>query len=358
MEKIEEKITKIELAITKLLDNKSKIVFLSPDTKGAAKASVSMIYRMALVLQKKGYSVEILTERADYMNPSAWLGAEYGEIPHTSIEKNQLVVGPQDFIVIPEVYGSVFEQILHMPVEKILLSQVYDFLLDGFSPGKSWVDFDVSQVITTSKTVADMIQELTPKAVNFIEPYIPEYFKPSELPTKPIIGIYCSEQKKAAKIIKTFYLKYPLYRFISFKDMHGMSEKDFSNNLKECAVSIWVDDDSTFGTFPVESILCNVPVIGKVPNIIPEWMLDNNGIWVYDENQIPELVFNYIKNWLEDTLPENLENVSTTLEGKYTYDIFEKTVIETFEAFKRDKIDYLEKIKETLKTPVEENDNK
>jgi hypothetical protein len=220
------------------------------------------------------------------------------------------------------------------------------------------VDFDVMNCITTSKTLSEMVKDLVPAGqIDFIEPGIPEHFKPTEMPQIPVVAIHARDQRKAAKIIKSFYLKYPLYRFVSFKDMHGMTEVDFAKNLKECAVSVWVDDDSTFGTFPVESLKCNVPVIGKVPNIIPEWMSDDNGIWVYDENQIPDLVFNYIKNWMEDGLPENLQNVSEGMKEKYTIETFEKATIETYNIMFERTIAKLNKIKETFEKTLNTNEN-
>ncbi len=202
-----------------------------------------------------------------------------------------------------------------------------------------------------------MIEDTVPvEDVQFIEPMVEDNFTASEKPQKPIIAIHCREARKAAKIIKAFYLKYPIYRFISFKDMHAMNHKDFAENLKECAVSVWVDDDSSFGRFAVESIKCCVPVIGKVPNIIPEWMTDDNGVWVYDENQIPEILSSYIKNWLDDTLPENLMNVSQSIGEKYTKEMFEKNTIEVFQHLFNKKMSKLEKIKENFNQTVEENE--
>jgi hypothetical protein len=49
--------------------------------------------------------------------------------------------------------------------------------------------------------------------------------------------------------------------------MRGLSEKEFSDTLKECFLSVWVDDDSAFGTFPLESMASGVPVIGKIPKL-------------------------------------------------------------------------------------------
>ena len=212
MEKINETLKNIGEAIDKIKNKECKIVFLSPDTRGTARASVAFIYRQALVLKNNGYNVSILHEKNDYIKPGGWLGEEFDSLEHTSIENNDLKVGPQDFIVIPEIYGNVFEQIQQLPIDKVILVQAYDYLLDSFSPGSSWVNFDVNECITTSKAVADMIDELSDTRIQFVNPAISDVFKKSDMPQKPIVSIHCRDQRKAAKIIKTFYLKYLCFK--------------------------------------------------------------------------------------------------------------------------------------------------
>jgi hypothetical protein len=41
------------------------------------------------------------------------------------------------------------------------------------------------------------------------------------------------------------------------------------------------------------------PVIGKVPNMKPEWMNEENGIWTYQFNDIVDIIANYTQNWLK-----------------------------------------------------------
>jgi glycosyltransferase involved in cell wall biosynthesis len=77
-----------------------------------------------------------------------------------------------------------------------------------------------------------------------------------------------------------------------------MSYTEFADALSECMVSVWVDDESTFGTFPLESMKCGVPVIGKIPDQEPEW-LGENGMWTYDGNKIAEILGTYVLSWLE-----------------------------------------------------------
>ena len=75
---------------------------------------------------------------------------------------------------------------------------------------------------------------------------------------------------------------------------------------------------------------CKTPVIGKMPNILPEWMevkdedgnpmVKDNGIWTNTTNNIPELIGRYLKLYLEDSEPsEILENMEKTT-GVYTSD--------------------------------------
>jgi hypothetical protein len=142
--------------------------------------------------------------------------------------------------------------------------------------------------------------------MDVVEPFISDNFSKKEKPSKPIISIHTREPRDSAKIIKTFYLKYPQYRWITFRDMRGIKQEDFANFLKESYVSVWVDSESGFGTYPLESMISGTPVIGKVPNLKPEWMNEENGVWTYQFNEIVDIIANYTQNWLEDNISEEL----------------------------------------------------
>ena len=43
------------------------------------------------------------------MGIAEWLGEEYANLPHVSIESQQLQVGPSDFVIIPEAFASINE---------------------------------------------------------------------------------------------------------------------------------------------------------------------------------------------------------------------------------------------------------
>jgi hypothetical protein len=181
---------------------------------------------------------------------------------------------------------------------------------------------------------------------------IPEVFKKKEKPSKPIISIHTREARDTSKIIKSFYLKYPQFRWITFRDMRGIKQDDFANFLQESYLSIWVDNESGFGTFPLESMVSGTPVIGKIPNLKPEWMTEENGLWLNNFNEIIDVVANFTQNWLEDNISENLYvNMKLTGEGYQDYKKFESSVVSLFEGYlnTRSEIfqDQLEKIKQS-----------
>lgn len=183
MEKSKEIVKNLESAIAKINNKENKIIFLVPDTKGNGKSSVIHLYKQALALKNNGYNVAILHEKNDFIKVGSWLTPECDELEHMSIEDNNLVVGPSDFIIVPEVYGTVFEQISSMPLEKIIYVQSFDYMLEAFSPGKSWVELGAEECITTSNTLKNMIEDTVPvEDVQFIEPSISEEFSVSDKP--------------------------------------------------------------------------------------------------------------------------------------------------------------------------------
>jgi glycosyltransferase involved in cell wall biosynthesis len=326
---------KIKNSISNLRNKKSKIYFMVQDTKGNAKASVKYIYEMAMVLKNNGFNVIILHEKPDYTGVGKWLGVEYEQLPHQPIEGQNLEVAPEDFLVLPEIFGYAMDQIKSIPCGRIVLTQSYRYILETLQPGQNWAQFGFLKCITTSLKQKDYIEKIMKQTTfDIIEPLISEYFEPRKLPAMPIVAVHTRDQSDTINLIKTFYLKFPQYRWFTFKDMRGLSEKEFAETLKECFLSVWIDDDSSFGTFPLESMSCGVPVIAKVPNIQPEWMEENNGIWVTDKTLMTDFVADFIQNWLEDNVkPDLYEEMEKTSKKYKNKQLFESNVVKLFEGY-------------------------
>ena len=117
-------IEKVRKSIENLRNKSSRIYFFVHDTKGNAKASIKYIYDMALILRKEGYNTIILHEKKEYDGVSNWLGEEYMvELPHNYIENSNIEISPEDFLVLPEIFGFVMEQVKNLPCGKIILCQ-------------------------------------------------------------------------------------------------------------------------------------------------------------------------------------------------------------------------------------------
>ena len=328
-------IEKLEKSIENLGSKSSKIYFFVQDTKGNAKASVRHIYDMAMTLKNLGYNSHILHEKSDYFGVQDWLGGEYMELPHTAVEGQNLQIAPEDTIIIPELFGYVMSQVANLPCAKIVVCQSYDYIFETLQPGQTWSQFGFNKCITTSESMRDYISKtMRGCSIDVLEPTLFEGFNRSKFPAKPIIAIHTREQRDAINFIKSFYAKFPQYRWISFRDMRSLSQKEFADVLKDCMVSVWVDDISSFGTYPLESMACGVPVIGKAPSLVPNWISENNGIWIQEKTRLQDILADFIQNWLEDNVSDNLYNGGIETANNYKdSEKFKNTVSSLFEGY-------------------------
>ena len=348
-----ELVLKLEKSIEQIKDKKARIYFFVQETKGNAKASIRYVYDFALALYKDGYNVIMLTEKPDFTPIDSWLAGEYSQIPHQPIEGGSLAIAPEDLFFLPEIFGFVMEQVKNLPCAKIVITQGYDYILETLQPGASWADFGFLKCITTSDIMKTKIMRtMTNISFDILEPLVSETFVEQVLPPKPIISVHSREQRDGINLIKEFYLRFPQYRWITFRDLRGVSEKDFAQSIKESFLSVWIDPTSSWGSFPLESMKVGVPVIGITPYLKHDWMNEENGVWIENPMNLTDIIADFVLNWLEDNItPELIAN------GKETAKIFSdrenfnskaKTITEEiFNARERSFQEQLNRLKET-----------
>jgi hypothetical protein len=221
------------------------------------------------------------------------------------------------------------KEVRSLPCKKIVFSQSHEYIFELLPLGRRWTDFGFNDVITTSTKQGDYLKSLFPSIQSHVVPVaISSKFKPSDKPKLPIVTIHARNQSDVAKITKAFYLQYPIYKWLTFKELRGLSKAQFADELSKSCLAIWVDDVAGFGTFPLEAIECNTPVIAKIPNMVPEWMeeidsdgqalLKYNGLWTNTTLNIPELISTYMKVWLEDSVPQELMDGMDEVKGVYS----------------------------------------
>jgi hypothetical protein len=333
------------------IENKDNVIyFMIYDTKSNPRAAIKYIYDMALTLKENGYNTKLIVEDNTYSGVESWLGDTYKDIEVLSL-KDQIKINIEDIIVVPEYYSNTMESLKNIKSIKVILLQQTEYMFETLPVGSRWSDFNFDKCITTTETSKNYIKEYFPETLTYIiPPFIGENFKKSDKPVKPFIAISCRDKMNDRKIISQFYLKFPQLRWVAFKEMNGLTYEEFADNLNECMVSVWVDEDSAFGTFPLESMKSGVPVIGKIPNIKPEWLTDENGIWVYDTNEIVDILGSYVLNWIEGyEIADNfIENVKTTY-LPYNKEVFASNVLSVFNSLLSARIETLKKLINKLK---------
>jgi glycosyltransferase involved in cell wall biosynthesis len=231
-----------------------------------------------------------------------------------------------------------------------MLVQQKDYIFENLPIGSRWSDYGIDRVITTTEASKKYIMDYFPESLVFIiPPIIEDIFSPLNLPSKPYVAINCRDRIMQRRLISEFYIKFPQLRWVTFRDMIQLTYDEFATNLKECMVSLWVDDESTFGTFPLESMKCSVPVVGKIPNTEPDW-LSENGMWTYDANKLVEILGTYVLAWLEGVeLTDEVNNKMKETLLPYEKAITQNNIITVFNSFKNKRISDIKNAIENLK---------
>ena len=162
-----------------------------------------------------------------------------------------------------------------------------------------------------------------------------------------VIDIVAKEQSDVDKIIKPFYWKYPVYKWVSFRDMRGVTQEVFAEALRESMATVWIDSGSDMGRVPLEAMRSGSIVISKVPNRPSDWMLDSEGkitdacFWFFDEESVPDLLANLVNKWLLDEVPEQVYTAAATMDDAYTQEEQDKDIDREFvEMFNKREYDF------------------
>ena len=344
-----ERIDNLEEAIEKINKKDFGIYFFTIDTKGNPTAGVANIYEHVKVLRELGYDAKILHDKNDYklkgddegMGINDWLGEEYAALPHVSIESQELQVGVADFVVIPEAFASIMKQTTNFPCKRIVFLQSYEYIFEMLEIGENWNAFGINDVITTNQNLKDYVTSVFRNMVTEIIPVgIPNYFTPNEKPTVPTVAISARDKREVLKLVKIFFQKYPHYQFVTFRDMSGLPRTEFAKALGESFLGVWIDELASFGTFPIECMKTNTPVIGKIPRLVPEWMgkvdengnlhLNENGVWTANLNSLPDLIATMVGLYMEDSIPTNIIEGTTQYTENYTEEKSQTTIKEVY----------------------------
>jgi glycosyltransferase involved in cell wall biosynthesis len=118
------------------------------------------------------------------------------------------------------------------------------------------------------------------------------------------------------------------------RDLRGLPKDEFAEKLSESFISVWIDETSSYGTYPLESMKSDIPVIGLVPNLLPSWINENNGIWVNNKTHLVDVIADHLQNWLEDNISEEfISNMRETVSSLQTKEDFNKQSVSLFDEY-------------------------
>lgn len=375
-------IKNIEKAISELEKKESTLYFFVVDSKNVPNGSNAYIYNMALTLSKLGYNVKMLYQLENEYTPNElsdvesgkvaldesrifrgvgeWMGSEYESLPHMNIAREEWRVSPSDFLFIPEALSTLMFETFkhHISCKRYVILQNFDYVTEFIPMGVEWANYGITDAIANTEQAKKDIQNVFPYVnTKVLNPGIPEYFRKPLEPKKLIVSIIAKKQSDVNKIIKTFYWKYPIYKYVSFRDLRGFPREEYAKLLKESAITVWVDEGTKFGYSGVEAIRCGNILIGKIPQDVPEWMGDgetlyDNGIWFDNLKNVPEILASVIGAWMNDEVPAEINEAMAKTDEMYKMSDWEKNVKSTFDTIYTERIEELNQYKNII------NDNK
>lgn len=340
MDKKEEKALKRVQAEIKKIDKKeNNVFFFVLDTKGNPSGSLEYIYKLAMIAKNDGYKVGMLYQSADkddkFVGVKDWLGEDYANIPHYDIASDDVEITPSDILFIPEIFANVMNQTKKLPCKRIAILQNYDYLVEQMPFAAQWGDFGILDAITNTEHNAELLKDIFPYVkTKVITPYIDKMFGTTIQPKKMIVNIVASNQEDINRIIKPFYWKYPSFKWVSFRDLRGFSKEQFAESLRDAAITIWVDDKTSFGYSALEAMKSGSIVIAKIPEEPLKWMNENSEdkvgklrnccIWFDDFHEVQRAIASVVRSWITDKVPSTLFDEAKKVNELYPFETTQK----------------------------------
>ena len=189
--------------------------------------------------------------------------------------------------------------------------------------------------ITNSDYQARELNEVFPYVkLKKVTPFLSKVFGNTNEPKKMVVNIIAKDQSNIKKIVKPFYWKYPMFKWVSFKELRNLPKEEFAKALREAAVTIVVDEDASFGYSTLESIKSGAITMCKVPQTELEWAtvedgtLSNCCVWFDTYDTLHKQLASVIRSWITDKVPTLLEEEGNKVCEKYSYDRTKKEFME------------------------------
>lgn len=349
-------VERIEKELKKFDDKAFNVYFYVIDTKGVPSGSLLYIYKVAYELHSLGYNVTMLHNENEFVGISQWADSKYAELPHSKVSDRQVTLSASDFLIIPEIYTDIMSQTRDIPCKRVMLVQNFDYITKIIPVGVHPYEYGITDAIVNTKTTEKLIKNNLPMIkTHVLSPGISDtLFRKNDKPKKMIINFVVKNGDDASRVVKPFFWKYPQLKWVTFAQLSNLPQEIFADALRDAAITIVIDDTMSFGYAALEALKTGSIVICKIPDNIPDWMLDNGElsnsiVWVDNLDEIPDLIANLVAMWVRDDVPEELYNEMEKAAEKHTTSVMKEDVEkvfteELFAARKKEIQDALDKV--------------
>jgi len=349
-------VERIEKELKKFDDKAFNVYFYVIDTKGVPSGSLLYIYKVAYELHSLGYNVTMLHNENEFVGISQWADSKYAELPHSKVSDRQVTLSASDFLIIPEIYTDIMSQTRDIPCKRVMLVQNFDYITKIIPVGVHPYEYGITDAIVNTKTTEKLIKNNLPMIkTHVLSPGISDtLFRKNDKPKKMIVNFVVKNGDDASRVVKPFFWKYPQLKWVTFAQLSNLPQEIFADALRDAAITIVIDDTMSFGYAALEALKTGSIVICKIPDNIPDWMLDNGElsnsiVWVDNLDEIPDLIANLVAMWVRDDVPEELYNEMEKAAEKHTTSVMKEDVEkvfteELFAARKKEIQDALDKV--------------
>jgi hypothetical protein len=366
-------VTKIDLQgiITKIENGESISYFFLPDFEKES-GGMKLAYDHVKAMNENGFNAKVLHQKEGYF--PKWLEAYYDlnedgtfkDIPIVYSEGDEpLAIGMEDFFFIPEGFPQVMENLAkqNAPCKKIIFCQNWYYVLNSLPPGVFWDSYGITDVMSVSNSQSEYLKLIMPflKIKNVIGNIDSEVFSPPETMTdkKLVVSFIPSRDNgvKSYNVIKTFYAIFPHFRFIRFAELKGMSKDDYVKALRESAFYAHFDEQSSWGTAPIEAFNCKCLVAGWDGVGGREYMNTDN-MWIVPNGDIIRLAMaigNMIETYIVDEVPDKIWEEMEKATMMYSKVEEKDSIIRTHGEYRDERIKELSAIESRLEDTKEDD---
>lgn len=328
------KLEKAQAALTALRERNYKMLFFVPETRGIASGAVIEIYTQAALMRRNGFDARILAERKDYVAPS-YLDQDLQVLPHLHAEGVTFPVAPEDWLIIPEFFTPLMEQTKKLSCTRVVLAQSFDYTITSNLGGMTWKNYGMEYVLATSERMKNFIEEWHGTGLYDIQTYqlgVPAYFKPAPF-KKPQVAFFSRNADDIKRMSKLFYYKFPELQWVVFEDLRNTTREEFAKKMGEAEVCLFLDRIAGFGQPPIEAMKSDTVVVALAPDIVPEYMEQQAGVWTADYYQVPVLLGQVLHMIIEDKFPEEIREEMAKLAAHYSPEASETSVLAAYQHF-------------------------